>query len=110
MAYVYLTDQELPSMLFAWCGAEGPIDFSSGWTFTVKLVPIGSNASVLTKTASILGRSLMPNVVVEWESGELNLTPNKYKVYLYAKSTVDGSDKVFNPLNPPVITILASPT
>jgi len=109
MSYAYLTNQESPPMQFDWCGNEGPIDFSAGWTFSVKLTSLNSNTTVLTKSSNIVGRALMPNVVVFWSAGELAaLTPGKYRVYLTATS--GSNDRVFNPLNPPVITILASPT
>lgn len=75
------------------------IDFSSGYTFSLKIGLPGS-AALLTKATNIAGAAGAgtepdgtPNVVVNWTSGELNLTPGRYSWQLTC--TTSGLDRVF---------------
>lgn len=72
------------------------IDFSTGYTFTLKIGPTGGTA-LLTKTTGITGAagsSDIPNVTVDWTAGELDLTPKSYTWELTART---GSlDRVFS--------------
>ncbi len=75
------------------------IDFSSGYTFSLKIGVAGSTA-LLTKTSSIAGAvgagvepTGTPNVVVTWTAGELALTPGQYQWQL--KATNSSLDRVF---------------
>ncbi len=100
--WTYRADQEFPSFSVAWYDGTGNlIDFSTGWTFEVK---VGS----LTKTTGITGSASAPNVVVAWGAGELNITPGTYPLYL--KATSSGGDRRFRPGNEPEIEILATPS
>ena len=76
------------------------IDFSSGYTWTLKIGELGTTA-LLTKTTGIVGAAGAgseptgtPNVVVSWTAGELNLTPGTYAWVLTA--TTGGLDRVFS--------------
>ncbi len=75
------------------------IDFSTGWTFSLK---IGAKAStaLLTKTTGIVGAAGVgieptgtPNVVITWAAGELNLPPTEHAWQLTATS--GGLPRVF---------------
>lgn len=75
------------------------IDFSSGYTFSLKIGRAGS-AALLTKTSNIAGAagagaepSGTPNVTVTWTAGELALTPGTYTFQLTATSS--SLDRVF---------------
>lgn len=75
------------------------IDFSSGYTFSLKIGNSGS-AALLTKTSNITGAAGSgteptgtPNVTVTWTAGELALTPNEYECELTA--TTSSLDRVF---------------
>ena len=75
------------------------IDFSTGYTFALKVGNVGSTA-LLTKTSGIAGAvgageepTGTPNVVVSWTAGELNLTPGSYAAQLTA--TTAGLDRIF---------------
>ena len=76
------------------------IDFSSGYTFEVKIGQLGS-AAALTKTLLITGAAGAgteptgtPNITIAWSAGELDLTPGYYDMQLTA--TTAGTDRVFN--------------
>jgi hypothetical protein len=75
------------------------IDFSSGYTFSLKIGEPGS-AALLTKSSSITGAAGAgteptgtPNVTVTWTAGELALTPGNYTGQLTA--TISSLDRVF---------------
>ena len=75
------------------------IDFSTSYTFSLKVGLVGAVA-LLTKTTNITGAAGAgveptgtPNVVVNWTSGELNLTPGRYAWQLTC--TTSGLDRVF---------------
>lgn len=84
-----------------WCldDAGALIDFSSGYTFTLK---IGTRAgtTLLTKTTGITGAAGAgveptgtPNVIITWDAGELNITPGGYVFQLTATS--GSADRVY---------------
>ena len=75
------------------------IDFSSGYTFTLKIGLTGQPA-LLTKTTGIVGAvgagvepTGTPNVTVTWTAGELAITPGAYSWALTA--TTGGLDRIF---------------
>ena len=94
----YPAGAELPDMTFTWTDSNGDlIDFSSGYTFTVK-VGIPGVAAVFTKTTGITGTGTDPNVTVEWATtGELALldTATEYQGQVIAQRTSDFKDRVF---------------
>lgn len=90
---------ERPGAEFWWVDDAGElIDFSSGYTFSLKIGPRGGTA-LLTKTTGITGAAGAgveptgtPNIVVTWSAGELDLTPGVYRLELTA--TTSSTDRV----------------
>ena len=116
MAWAYRADQELPSLALTWKDRDGNVrDFSSGYTFTVKLALASAPTTVVaTKSSGITGAATSPNVVVDWSTSDFTgLTAasggTDYVAHVYARRTADSKDAVFNPANPPVITLLGAP-
>lgn len=95
----YEVAAERPLLRIWWQDDDGDlIDFSSGYTFTVKVGQLGS-AAALTKTSGITGSagSGVPgdgtcNVEIAWSAGELALTPGQYTLQITA--TTGGLDRV----------------
>ena len=103
--YTYLTSSELPAWRARWFDGQGlPVNLAP-CTFSLKLVN-RSGTVALNKTSGITGND-QGVVVVQWASGELNLTPGKYKMYLIAYSA--QGERAFDPANPPTITIVQAP-
>jgi hypothetical protein len=76
------------------------IDFSTGYTFVLKIGHPDLTA-LLSKSSGIAGAAGAgveptgtPNVVVTWTAGELNLTPARYRWDLVA--TTGGLDRTFS--------------
>ena len=96
MAVSYVQGADLPDLTFTWRDRAGAlIDFSSGYTFVLKVGTPGSAAS-LTKSTGITGAATDPNVTVAWAtSGELNtLAPGVYSLHLVATRTSDSKQRV----------------
>lgn len=89
---------ERPGLNLWWYDDSGAlIDFSSGYTFTLKIGPRGSTA-LLEKTSNIVGAvgagtepSGTPNVVVTWATGDLAIAAGVYCLEL--KATSSGADR-----------------
>jgi hypothetical protein len=97
MAITYIQGAELPDIEVTWNDSDGnAIDFTSGWTFTLRIGQTGQAAS-LEKTTGITGSSGVggtPNVVISWSSTELEtLAVNSYKMQLIARNTSSGKDR-----------------
>lgn len=93
----YIQGAELPDLLIAWRdSANNLIDFSSGYTFVLKLGTPGS-AAALTKSTGITGAATSPNVTIVWAvAAELNtLAPGHYPAHLVATRTSDSKQRVF---------------
>jgi hypothetical protein len=106
MSWIYATDQETPSFAVAWSDRDGDlIDFTSGYTFELRLVHRTTGTVALTKTTGITGAATSPNVTVAWAAGELGITPGPYRAKL--KATTGGADRRFRPGDEPIITIVA---
>lgn len=104
----YVSDSENPETQLIWKDATGTlVDFSSGFTYTVKLVQEG--VTQLTKTTGITGAATEPNIRIEWAVDELDITPGVYQLWVYARDA-ENRDRVFRPDNPPQIRIVAAPT
>ena len=104
----YVSDSENPETQLIWKDATGTlIDFSVGYTFTVKLVQEG--VTQLTKTTAITGAATEPNVKIEWAVDELDIAAGVYQLWVYARDS-GSRDRVFRPDNPPLIRIVAAPT
>lgn len=82
---------ELPDITAVWRDSEGTlIDFSSGWTFTLKL----NTFPPFVKTTGITGAATSPNVRIAFAAGELDdLPPGTHRAQLWAKRG-DGKDRV----------------
>lgn len=100
MTIRYHTTAERPALELWILDDDGTlIDFSTGYTFELKIGAVGS-AALLTKTGSIAGAAGAgteptgtPNVVVTWAAGELDIAPGDYTLQLTA--TTSGLDRVF---------------
>lgn len=93
---VYIKGADLPDLAVTWKDSDGSvIDFSSGWTFSLKLGDPGS-AATLTKTTGITGASTAPNVTVAWATTlDLNnLAATTYTADLTATRTSDSKQRV----------------
>jgi hypothetical protein len=114
MPVTYIKGADLPDLAVDWEDSTGDlIDFSDGWTFTVRVGLVGQTA-LFTKTTGITGSAASPNVTIAWDSdAELNtLTAGhvytvaitatrdsddrerKMDVRIYVKSTVEAADPV----------------
>lgn len=103
--FSYRKDQELPALPVTWKDRDGAIrDFSSGWTFTVKIALADAPAVVLaTKSSGITGAATAPNVLIDWAVTDWdNLTASaagiKYVAHIYARRNADSKDAVFPPI------------
>lgn len=83
---------ELPSKTFEWLDGSGNIiDFSTGWTFTLR---VESSPTPLVKTTGITGAATLPNITVDFAAGELDsLTPGQWPGTLGARRTADAKDR-----------------
>lgn len=104
-SWIYRADAELPAFAVAWYDGTGAlIDFSSGYTFELKLVAKSDGTVALTKTTGIVGAATSPNVNVPWAAGDLNVAPGLYTAHL--KATNGSGDRFFAPGSEPSIKIL----
>jgi hypothetical protein len=107
----YHTTAERPALELWWFDDDGTlIDFSTGYTFSLKVGSAGSTA-LLTKTSDITGAAGAgveptgtPNVVVTWTAGELALTTGTYLAQLTATSSSLDRVAAFQMQILPVIT------
>lgn len=101
MTVRYHKSAERPSLEMWLYDDDGTlIDFSSGFTFSLKIGTPGSTA-LLTKTTGISGAAGSgseptgtANVTVAWSAGDLDLTPGSYTWQLTATTT--SLDRVFS--------------
>lgn len=92
----YIEGSDLPDLAFAWFdGNKVLIDFSTGYTFELKIGLRGRTA-LITKTTGITGAATSPNVTISWStSGELNaLAAGNYTGQLTAQRTADNKQRV----------------
>jgi hypothetical protein len=83
----YFANAERPTLRLTWYDDDDNlIDFSSGYTWSLKVGNPGS-AALLTKTSGITGAATAPNVTIAWTAGELNLTPGTYTYQLTATTS-----------------------
>jgi hypothetical protein len=90
----YMQGAELPDEAITWRDSTGAvIDFSSGWTFTLRVGKPGEDA-LIEKTTGITGASTAPNVTIAWDQGELEpLTPGVWAVDITATRTSDDKQR-----------------
>lgn len=106
--WVYRQDQEEPAFAVDWRDHNNQvIDFSTGYSFQVKLKKGVATAAVLTKTTGVTGSADSPNITIAWASGELNVDPGEYIVFI--KATSVAGDRRFMPGSEPTIIIELTP-
>ena len=96
MTAQYVAGAELADLEVTWTDSDGTIiDFSSGYTFSLKVGAAGQTAS-FTKTTTITGAATAPNLTVAWAtSGELNsLTAGGYTLQITATRTSDSKTRI----------------
>lgn len=99
MTASYITGAELADLAVTWQDASGTVvDFSSGWTFQVKVGANLGTAAEFTKTTGITGAATAPNVTIAWAtSGELNdLDAGTYVVQIAATRTSDSKTRIMH--------------
>jgi hypothetical protein len=88
----YIQGAELDNLPVTWTDptTDLPYDFSSGFTFTVKIGQKGAAAEV-TKTTGITGAASSPNIVIVWATtGDLNdLEPGTHVLQIEATRSSD---------------------
>ena len=91
MTYEWTVGDDLPDLPVEWKEDGVLIDFSSGWTFELKVGSPGS-AAAFTKTSGFTGAATSPNLVIQFAtSGELNtLAAGRYTAQLRATRTSDS--------------------
>lgn len=94
MPVTYIQGAELPDIEVTWKDSDGAvIDFSTGFTFTVRLGQIGQVAT-LTKTTGITPSATTPNLVISWSNTEIeSLAANTYTMEVIARHTSSGKDR-----------------
>lgn len=97
MPISYIQGAELPDVEITWRDSDGTvIDFSTGWTFIVRIGTTGQ-AAVLEKTAGITGDNTSPNLIISWSNTELETIPvGPYDLQVIARQTVSGKDRKFS--------------
>lgn len=102
----YVQGSDLPDLAINWYDSAGnPVDFSSGWSYQVKVAPVNSTVASFTKTTGVTGAATTPNLTISWATtGELNsLDAGSYVVQVRATRSSDDRQR-FNP-EPIVINI-----
>ena len=103
MALEYTIGDELGDSGIYWKDGDGAlIDFSTGYTFSLKVYD-GATTALFTKTTGITGAAgslttPTPNVVVAWAiTAELTTitTPGTYPLRLTATRTADSKTRTF---------------
>lgn len=92
----YIKGAELADLAVTWQDSDGDvIDFSTGWTFSVKVGQPGE-AAAFTKTTNITAAAAAPNVTVAWSTtNELNsLDPGGYAVQITATRSADSKTRI----------------
>lgn len=93
----YVVGADLPSLSIEWRDDNGNlIDFSTGWSFAVKVGRPSDEVTEFTKTTGITGAATVPNVIVQWSTvGELNsLTPGTYTCQIVATRQSDSRQRI----------------
>lgn len=126
MIYPMRADQELPSIPLLWEEITGydpvtgaptyaPIDFSTGWTLSVKAALLTTpDVVALTKNTGITGAATIPNILIGFAAAELtSLATGKpytdYVLHVYARRNADSKDRVFSTDDPPILRLYPAP-
>lgn len=100
---IYSPGDELGDAGLYWKDTNGSlIDFSSGYTFVVKILDPAAGTATITKSTGITGAAgslttPTPNVTVAWDAGELDdLTEGTtYPFRCVATRTADSKTRTF---------------
>lgn len=92
---VYTVGDELPSITIDWYVDGALVDFSSGYSWRLR-VGRGDTAA-LEKTTGITGAATSPNVTIDWSADELDDLDGgqTYTAQLRARRTSDNKDRTF---------------
>lgn len=91
MSLQYKKADELPAWQ-ATVSINGALpDFSSGWTFSVRLGTTATATPTLTKTTGISGAA-SGVITVAWAANELNIAVGDYVAHLTATRTSDSAE------------------
>lgn len=100
-----------PADGFTWTDNANQVrDFSTGWTFEVRIVTDEDRAAALhTKTSGITGSATAPNLVIEWALTDWeDLEPGTYRLIIIATPS-GGKPMSFDPGNPPELVLEPEP-
>jgi len=106
-AEAYVQGSDLPDLGIEWYDSDGNVrDFSTGWTFVVKVGTPGS-AALFSKSSGIVGSATIPNLTISWStSGELNtIAAGLYSADIIATRTADNKQlirRIMLPVKPPI--------
>src|SRR5688572_24863757 len=94
MPVEYIQGAELPDIEVTWRDSDGSIiDYSTGYTFTVRVGQLGQ-AAVLTKVTGITGDNTVPNIIISWSNTEIESLPAAtYVLEVIARHTATGKDR-----------------
>ena len=114
--WTYFNNQELPSVVLDPIKDETgtAYDFSSGWTFAVRLCRANAKTTtLLLKTTGITGSSAgvvtIAWATTDWDGLAADTNGTQYVVYLTAARTSDGKTVDYKPSNPPTLLLKAAP-
>jgi hypothetical protein len=96
MIWTYTRGAELPAITIDALDVNGlPIDFSTGWTFAVKVGEPGKTA--VATAATVTGAPSKPNLTIDWPSNALAalVVGVTYTVQLQATLTATGQDRIY---------------
>ena len=96
MIWTYTRGAELPAITIDALDTNGlPIDFSTGWTFSVKVGEPGKTA--VATAATVTGASSKPNLTIDWPSNALAalVVGVTYTVQLTATWTLTSQDRIY---------------
>jgi hypothetical protein len=91
----YIVGDDLPSIEIDWYVGGVLVDFSSGYSWRLR-VGRGDTATV-EKTTGITGAATSPNVTIDWAADELATLDGgqTYTAQLRARRTSDNKDRTF---------------
>lgn len=96
---IYTQGADLPDLQVTWKNNAGSvIDFSSGWTFELRVGDPAAEAA-LVKTTGISGAATEPNVTIAWAiTDDLDsLDPDMYTAQLIATRVSDDKQRIMPP-------------
>lgn len=75
----YVQGATKPDVGITWRESGALVDFSSGYTFEVRIFTPGASATLVTKSTGITGAATDPNVAIAWGTSDLaTLVPGHY--------------------------------